>query len=263
LEFSFLHQQKSREVPSNQKSLPFGQSKKDSLGSDRLRKAIERNRAKQEKRDRRGTAQVTSHQVAPAANEKQMWSLPQQRPMFAKKKESPLSKIDRKVGNSSRPSAKSPRSGARRKTIGRQDDFEFSTPVRKGARKTPAKVSYLKDRKSKTFKPKSIPGPKLGGRFDFRKGLMTIAWVGVFGLLLRLVFTERGVIDYYSRLGKLEDKNHHSKLVENENRSILKEIELIRNNRSHQRKLVRDHLGFIAEDEYLILFAKEGRQGSI
>jgi hypothetical protein len=38
---------------------------------------------------------------------------------------------------------------------------------------------------------------------------------------------------------------------------LVREIERMHNDVGYQKKLVRDNLGFIASDEYLVLFPKE------
>lgn len=39
-----------------------------------------------------------------------------------------------------------------------------------------------------------------------------------------------------------------------ENKNILKDIDMLAHDRSFQKRMVREHLGFISSDEYLILF---------
>ena len=45
--------------------------------------------------------------------------------------------------------------------------------------------------------------------------------------------------------------------IKKENMQIVREIERMQTDTAYQKKLVRDNLGFIAADEFLILFPKE------
>ena len=75
-------------------------------------------------------------------------------------------------------------------------------------------------------------------------------------LLLRLAFSQGGVVDYYDKQDFLRGRYYHLESVEHENKLLEKEIDLIKHNGNFQKELIRKHLGFIAEDEYLVLFAK-------
>ncbi|MBF0206864.1 MAG: septum formation initiator family protein [Oligoflexia bacterium] len=73
----------------------------------------------------------------------------------------------------------------------------------------------------------------------------------------RLVFADRGLLDYL-RTGKVIDEQYLSlRKIDQENKSLDSEIFKIKNDRKHQKRLVRDNLGVIEGDEYLILFAEE------
>lgn len=82
-------------------------------------------------------------------------------------------------------------------------------------------------------------------------------WFFCFVLLLRLIFAENGVLDYFKMEKILTGKSEELSAHKTENFALMEEIEKIQNNASYQKKLVRDNLGFVAQDEYLILFAKE------
>ena len=166
----------------------------DSIGSDRLRKAIERNRRKQAKRA--PTAPLPSPPPPPPpAPAKQLPPTPAPAP----------------------------------------------APVRPPAPLTPEPVAPPR----KKFWP------------HLQNYLVKSAWV-FFGILtLRLILSDGGVLDYYARKEVLESKVQENQKIVKRNKVLLKEIEKIRTNSQYQKKLVRDHLGFIAADEYLILFVKE------
>jgi cell division protein FtsB len=84
-----------------------------------------------------------------------------------------------------------------------------------------------------------------------------LGWMFNLFLLTRLFFSDNGVIDYYQMAKILNDQQNDILKLEVENLAINKEISTIKTDRSYQKKLVRDHLGFIEQDEYLVIFAKE------
>tara|TARA_Y100000590_G_scaffold259270_2_gene290992 strand:+ start:4069 stop:4728 length:660 start_codon:yes stop_codon:yes gene_type:complete len=189
-----------------------------SVHSDRLRKAIERNRAKQARRS-------PSSSQAPAS------------------------------GYSSRATKPAARPAASRRTVARPDDVEFTTSIRKSPRKAPANVGYATSRsvvktspvKRRAKKKKTIKGQGF---------LLKLGWAFAGVLLVRLVFSGGGVLDYYERKELVDNKKAEFVSIGVENENLVGEIELIQNSAKYQRKLVRDHLGFIAKDEFLILFSK-------
>lgn len=192
------------------------------LGSDRLRKAIERNRAKQAKRE---TIQMSS----PKSN----WN--------------------------SRKSTQGP-------TIAQDaDQIRFSSSLREGPRKPPAPVSYSKRStavvkakpRARTAKPKRRSN--LSKPLNVNDTVVKAFWVICGVLVLRLIFSQGGVTDYYDQREVLNQRSYEKARIEKENQDLLTEIDLIKSDSSHQKKLVRDHLGFIAVDEFLILFAKDSK----
>lgn len=209
-------------------------SQSDTVQSDRLKRAIERNRAKQAKRATRSSAspRQASADVIPGES----WSLP--------------------GGSSAR--------GTRR-SVGRADDSEFVTALRKAPRKAPANVSYntrtsvpvrtTKRAVTKTGTRKRSVSSKASQRgHDI---LVKAAWAFCGFLLLRLIFSAGGVIDFYDSKSTLNNKMRELNNIKKENVELAHEIERIKKDSRYQKKLVRDHLGFIARDEFLILFQKE------
>ena len=91
----------------------------------------------------------------------------------------------------------------------------------------------------------------------YHKILVIGGWIFCCILLGRLVFADRGVIDYYSQQRLISRKLHQNQLIATENRGLQIEIKRLKGDAVYQRKLVRKHLGVIAKDEYLILFARE------
>ncbi len=78
-------------------------------------------------------------------------------------------------------------------------------------------------------------------------------WIFSVVLLLRLIFADRGVLEYYFRRQKVQEKLN---ILDNQvqvNKKLKKEIERIQKDVTFQKSLVRNHLGFIADDEFIIV----------
>lgn len=224
MEFSFDNE-RNRSTPPN------------GIGSDRLRKAIERNRAKQTKR----AGQVGRSTSAPSASSDD-WSLPG-------------------MGTSPGLSATSRRST--RKSVGSADNVEFTTAIRKGTR-APAPVSYSEaktptvvTRKVTRKAPVKTRSPKSKLLKNTNEYVVKGIWVFCAILLLRLVFSGGGVSDYYDKKEVLQSRFNELSRIGNENQDLLKEIDLLKKDPQYQKKVVRDHLGYIAQDEFLILFPEQ------
>ena len=91
----------------------------------------------------------------------------------------------------------------------------------------------------------------------YQKLLVYGGWVFCCILLGRLIFADRGVVDYYARQGVIQQKIYQNHLVVKENSELQGEIKLLTQNPAYRKKLVRKHLGVIAQEEYLILFARD------
>ncbi len=176
------------------------QNGQSSIGSDRLRKAIERNRAKQEKRapTREPAETVARVSVARSAQESQIVS-----PIKKEK-----SNFSFGLGYKEKKSATN---------IGIKGKFSIVLPV--WARK--------------------------------------LGWALCAIILLRLVFSSGGLIDFYSKNNVYQEFEKELSNYETENQELRSEIQKITSNSTYQKKLVRDHLGFISKEEFLILFASE------
>ncbi|MFP5457934.1 MAG: FtsB family cell division protein [Bacteriovoracia bacterium] len=90
--------------------------------------------------------------------------------------------------------------------------------------------------------------------------LPRIGWAIIGVLMLRLVFMERGVIDYVGMNGKITERETELARVQAENDSISAEIRRITLDKSYQRQITKEILGVIAADEFLILFAGESSE---
>jgi len=110
----------------------------------------------------------------------------------------------------------------------------------------PARVK-ANPKKRSSSRPKTSLLPKLG-------------W-GIIGLMvLRLVFMDRGVYDYYSTQNLIKTKNQDIQNFTRENEELKNEISRIHVDSNYQRQLAKEHLGVIAADEFLILFAQDGKE---
>lgn len=214
----------------------FEGEEKSSLGSDRLKKAIERNRLKQEKQAKRELKKSTSNIVETD------WASPSS------------NKISNRRILKSRLSSSS--SSDVRSGVATSGSTTFASKFRKGVKKSPAPVKYVSSSStvSRSSKAKKVTTKLI-------QFIIKSLWLFCFFLIFRLLFAERGVIEYYQRTDIYEKqvKNLDSIILDNKNTEI--EIEKIKSNSSYQKKLIRDHLGFISKDEYLILFQRD--QGSL
>lgn len=92
--------------------------------------------------------------------------------------------------------------------------------------------------------------------------IVKLAWSVVGLLVLRLIFMDRGVWDYFRTENTIQEKNDELKSIQKENRELRAEIERIQVDRNYQKQLAKEHLGVIAVDEFLILFAGESAESS-
>ena len=216
--------------------------------NDRLQRAIERNRAKQAKRQMASTLKSSIAQAAAPAPK--ATSLEERkRALQAKFNRSAQLEAEREIVVMPK------KTTATRKNVAVSGKVSFSSPVKKS--KLNAPVKYLGTSKKTTARKSA----KSGQKSKFVDQLVIMGWIAIAILTARLLFSDRGVFDYYAHKEKLSLINHEKLLVEENNRELLKEIKLIETDPKYQKKIVRDNLGFIAKSEYLILFAK-GRSPS-
>lgn len=216
------------------------------IANERLRKAIERNRAKQASRD----AQI------PAQAEPAMTNLPNEQSNFFTKPH--VENIEVNQGPPIHDSQKENHNihysqelrGSQvisRRAIARPEETEF-IPTKRPARKLATQVSYTTGSSKK--KSREIDTKYLGY-------LVKGSWIFCGILVLRLLFADGGVSDFYSQRKTMNEKTEELNSIKKENMQLVREIERMKSDVSFQRKLVRDNLGFIAHDEYLILFPKD------
>ena len=141
------------------------------------------------------------------------------------------------------------RRSTRRSVANNFSDVEFTEPKRSRARAAGPKVNYVKPIKKKR---------KAGNIVTNITWTWTkLCWLMCAFLVLRLIFMENGVFDYYKMSHTLTERDHELELIRQENADLLTEIHNIRTSPLFQKKIAREHLGVIAPGEYLILFANE------
>jgi cell division protein FtsB len=87
--------------------------------------------------------------------------------------------------------------------------------------------------------------------------LPRVGWAVIVMLSLRLIFMDRGIWDFFSAEKNLENMRIEMKNLQNENRELVTEIGKIKFDKSYQKLLAKEHLGVIAANEFLVLFAGE------
>ena len=180
-----------------------------SVGSERLRRALERNRAKRSRQE--------------GSRSERMQSRLGRRPA-----------LGRRMGGGTTASVPSP-------PLRRAEPIVENIAVETSA--VPAKEQSPKMSRF------------LSGLWEY---LLRLTWLFCGVLILRLVFTNGGVVDFYTKRDHLKLKERELLSIKSENQEIAAEIDKIKNSSEYQKQLVRIHMDFIAPDEFLILFAKEG-----
>lgn len=139
----------------------------------------------------------------------------------------------------------------RRKRVSGIDDIEMAPTRQRSA-------GILKKAKKKNIQlKKRIP---TDSNLTFKQKFF---WVFVSLTILRLFFMERGVIDFYQKKLEISDIRQEIIRLTQDNIALQNEIKKIKYDSSYQKKMARQHLGVIARDEYLILFAEESAEKSI
>lgn len=90
----------------------------------------------------------------------------------------------------------------------------------------------------------------------FVHSLVKLGWFLSILLFIQLIVSNGGVFDYYDKKVALEEKVFEGQFIEEENKQLKLYIEKIMKDEQYQKKLVRDHLGFISKDEFLVLFSR-------
>lgn len=144
-----------------------------------------------------------------------------------------------------------------RKSVGYADQAELLQYRDSELDETP--IDYLTPKVEK--KPARVRAtPKKKARSNKIALLPRIAWSVIGLLVLRLIFMDRGVYDYYSTQNLIKNKNQELRNISRENEELKAEISRIHVDPGYQRQLAKEHLGVIAADEFLILFAQDNSE---
>ncbi|MFL5785691.1 MAG: FtsB family cell division protein [Bacteriovoracaceae bacterium] len=123
-----------------------------------------------------------------------------------------------------------------------------------------ADIGYLEgeEEEEETETRPARVSPRAQKKTKVRKNILAkIGWSAIALLILRLICMDRGVWDYFTTEGSIREKHRELKSIQDENKSLRTEIVKIQSDRNYQRQLAKEHLGVIAADEFLILFAGE------
>ena len=133
-----------------------------------------------------------------------------------------------------------------RRSVGRPDDTDF-VPVKRTPKKVASQISYTT---TSTRKKQKSMDPK------YLSWLVKGSWIFCGVMVLRLIFASGGVTDFYLQKSSVAERIKELSDIKKDNMTLVREIERMRSDAGFQKKLVRDNLGFIAADEFLVLFPK-------
>jgi cell division protein FtsB len=145
-----------------------------------------------------------------------------------------------------------------RKSIGHADMTDMLEHRQTGLAET--EIDYLDDEEEEDEEVERRPAVRSPSKKKVvaKKNLLPkVAWSVVGLLVLRLICMDRGVYDFFATEGEIREKQSDLKSIQDENKSLKTEISRIQLDKNYQRHLAKDHLGVIAADEFLILFAGE------
>ena len=154
---------------------------------------------------------------------------------------------------------------ATRKAIGHADNTDLIEHRKSELAETP--IDYLdgEEEYEEEEEVEKLPARKTVSatkkKDKVKKNLLTkIGWSVIGLLVLRLICMDRGVWDYFSTEGVIKEKLEEHSSIQKENRELKAEISRIQVDKNFQRSLAKEHLGVIAADEFLILFAGESSE---
>lgn len=249
------------------------------IANERLRKAIERNRAKQAERDAirppNTNANFTqaqaeqyhqqnsffSQQAAQSQPQPQMHqeipvqdAAPRESEAPPRARESIRSRMGAKATlrthardtSQDNMTADSSTQVVSRRSVAKADEAEF-VPVKRTPKKVASQISYTTNSSRK--KAKQVDQ-------KYITWLVKGSWIFCGLMILRLIFAAGGVTDFYSQKSSFNDRVVELSDIKKDNMQLVRDIERMRSDTGFQKKLVRDNLGFIASDEFLVLFPK-------
>ena len=137
-----------------------------------------------------------------------------------------------------------PNSAPTRLSVGRVGHTTMTSSASPATNRAPSMISYGQQTKD-TWKDKF-----------YKYGYYSL-WIFCLFLLIRLFIADRGIIEYYGLQSTMMNKIQVQKDIIESNKELLVEIGKIKNSNTYQKHIIRDRLGLIARNEYLILFSEE------
>ncbi len=149
-------------------------------------------------------------------------------------------------------SSSTPSQSPMRRPVTSVDSIEMTAPVKKQTNSS-ASVSYDTKRIPKSsVRPRKRSSKKKS--FELAGWVVKGGWLFCGFLVLRLIFSEGGFLEYHDKVTDYDNSVKELKELKLENQNLMVELEKMREDSLFQKKLVRDHLGYIARNEYLVLF---------
>lgn len=148
-----------------------------------------------------------------------------------------------------------------RKVLGAQDNIDLIERRKSSLRET--NIDYINNEEVEEVEElETRPARRSSSETKKKEKVKThilakVGWLTVGVLILRLVSMDRGVWDYFSTEAVIKEKRNELKSLQVENKELKTEISRIQLDRNYQKQLAKEHLGVIATDEFLILFAGE------
>lgn len=154
---------------------------------------------------------------------------------------------------------------ATRKFIGHGDETELIQ--RRSSALTETEIDYLDEEEEEEEVVEKLPARRTSTATKkstkVKKNLLSkIGWSVIGLLVLRLITMDRGVWDYFATESVIKEKREELSSIEKENKDLKVEISRIQIDKNFQKQLAKEHLGVIAADEFLILFAGEPSESS-
>ncbi len=147
-----------------------------------------------------------------------------------------------------------------RTRVARPNDTVFNDNLRRERRLPAGRVDYLdnapKQPTVSTVRPPPLAKATREVSSKFINIFTKFCWGVCLVAMLRLLFSNGGIVDYYNRTNDYNDLLGKNNEIINENLAIQRNIDKIMFDHSYQKKLVRNHLSYISDDEFLVLFAK-------
>lgn len=136
-----------------------------------------------------------------------------------------------------------------RRSVARAGENDFVAPVTRKTQKSSVELPrYSTPKKKRRKLIQDMDGISLKTK---------IFWAILLCMFMRIMFMDNGLIDYYRMDNHITTKEDEFTMIQEENLALNAEIQLLKMNKTYQKKIVREELGVIAQGEYLVVFAEE------